>query len=316
MIDNIEIFKISMKNKEPYLDEYYIKKNELIITDNNKKQNNLMKANLKILDNITAYEIAVESKNSEMQNTILKNMISILETTSINFSEFVSYWSVKDITYSLYKRKLKTESLKIEFLKDIIPEFIKDRHLLYKRHGYSFSTLQVVKDSKAHKENSDLANKKITKLLEEYKFSHFKSKDIKGFKLKDKILFKEILDRYKINFKWSKNHQNKQTDFLFKIGGKIFIMEHKHIKESGGGQNKQMTEIIDFISYKDDQVSYVSFLDGIYFNILSDKNTKKGKPVEQRETIIDNLNNNKQNYFVNTHGFIKMIKNLSKINKD
>ncbi len=62
-------------------------------------------------------------------------------------------------------------------------------------------------------------------------------------------------------------------------------MEHKHMKESGGGQDKQMSEIIDFISHKDKKVSYISFLDGVYFNLLSDKNIDKGKVFEQRKEI-------------------------------
>lgn len=322
MIDNIKLFEISIKNKEPYVDKYYVKSNKPIITDDSKKLNKLMKANADILDNISAYKIAVDSSNVEMQNTTLKNIISALTTTGINFSEFTSYWAVKDMSYSIYKSTLKTESLKTEFLRSMIPEFIKDRHLLYKIHGYSFSTLQVVNDSKAHKGNGSAGNKKITELFEKYGFSHLKSNDILEFNKKDKIfiypdktdknLFKKILEEYKIDFDWSKNHENKQTDFLFKIDNKIFIMEHKHMKESGGGQDKQMSEIINFISYKNEGVYYISFLDGVYFNVLADEGIVNGKPFEQRKSIIQNLTNNKQNYFVNTNGFIELVNNLVK----
>ncbi len=322
MIDNIKLFEISIKNKEPYVDQYFVKSNKPIITDDSKKLNKLMKANADIIENISAYKIAVEASNVKMQNTILKNIISALATTGINFSEFTSYWAVKDMSYSVYKNTLKTESLKMEFLKNMIPEFIKDRYILYKIHGYSFSTLQVVKDSKAHKGNGGAGNIKITELFEKYRFSHFNSNDISEFNKKDKIfiypdktdkiLFKKILEQYKIDFDWSKNHENKQTDFLFKIGNKIFIMEHKHMKESGGGQDKQMSEIINFISYKDNGVYYVSFLDGVYFNVIADESITNGKPLEQRRSIIQNLTNNKQNYFVNTKGFIELMNNLVK----
>ncbi len=84
-------------------------------------------------------------------------------------------------------------------------------------------------------------------------------------------------------------------------------MEHKHMKESGGGQDKQMTEIIDFVSYNDNGVGYISFLDGVYFNLLSDKNITSGKSFIQRSKIYKNLNNNKQNYFINTRGFVKFL---------
>ncbi len=91
------------------------------------------------------------------------------------------------MSFSVYKNTLKTESLKIEFLKNIIPEFIKNRHSLYKLHGYSFSTLQVVSDSKAHKENGNAGNIKITELFENLGFSYFKSNEISEFIEIDKV---------------------------------------------------------------------------------------------------------------------------------
>lgn len=322
MINNIKLFETCIKNKEPYVDKYYVKDNKPVITDDNKKINKLMKANTEILDNISAYKIANKSKNVKMQETILQNIVSLLKTTGINNAEFTSYWATKDMSYSSYKTFKTTPLIQIEFVKNIIPEFIKDRHLLYKMHGYSFTTLQVVKDSKAHKGNGSAGNKKITSLFEDFGFSHFTSNEISEFiksnkvfiypDKTDKILFKKILSHYKINFEWSKNHENKQTDFLFKIGNKIFIMEHKHMKESGGGQDKQMSEIINFISYKDKNICYVSFLDGIYFNVLADKNITAGKPFEQRKSIINNLKTYKENYFVNTKGFVELIKSLIK----
>ena len=320
MIDNIKLFELSIENKELYIDKYYVKDSKPIITEDLKKPNKLMSANFEILDNISAYKIAVESKNEEMQKTTLKNIISSLSVSGINFSEFASYWAVKDVSHSIYKGTLKTEELKLEFLKNIIPEFIKDRHLLYKIHGYSFSTLQAVSDSKAHKKNGASANKKFTDIFFSFGFKHFESNDInlfdKSSKIfifpdkKDKSMFKKILEHYDIKFDWSKNHEGKETDSLFKVGNEIFIMEHKHMKESGGGQDKQMSEIINFISYQDKGVHYVSFLDGIYFNLLADKNIRSGKSYTQRMNIFDNLKNNKQNYFVNTNGFIELLNNL------
>jgi hypothetical protein len=113
---------------------------------------------------------------------------------------------------------------------------------------------------------------KVSSILNSLGLSYFNSNDLDTFIAGDKIyiypdksnkqLFKKIIGFYGIEFKRSPNHDNKQTDFLFKIGDRIFIMEHKHMKETGGGQDKQMSEIIDFISYADvDCVSYISFLD-------------------------------------------------------
>jgi hypothetical protein len=322
MIDNIKLFELSIANKEPYIDKYYAKNNTPIITDDSKNLNDLMRANIEILENISAYKIASESKNKAMQNTILKNIVLRLNVAGINFSEFTSFWATKDVSYSIYENTLKTEALKIEFLKKIIPEYLKDRHALYQNHGYSASTLQVVNDSKAHKENGNSGSTKITDIFSAAGFSYFDSDDFDLFVKSKKIfiypdktnkaLFKIILKRHNIKFDWSKNHESKQTDFLFKIDKDVFIMEHKHMKEAGGGQDKQMSEIINFISYKDKNVHYVSFLDGIYFNLLADIEIKNGKPFEQRSSIINNLKKNKQNYFVNTFGFSRLIGGIKK----
>lgn len=320
MIDNKKLFELSLKSKEPYIDKYYVKSDKPIISDDSKKVNKLMRANADILENISAYKIAVTSKNTKMQETALKNIILALRVTGINFSEFTSYWATKDMSFSVYKKTLKTEKFKLEFLKNIIPEFINDRHLLYKIHGYSFSTLQVVSDSKSHKKNGVAAIKKITNIFNSFGFKHFDSDDVNLFTKsskvyiypdkKDKILFKKILKHFNIKFEWSENHENKQTDCLFKVKNKIFIMEHKHMKESGGGQDKQMSEIINFVSYKDTGVHYVSFLDGVYFNLLADNSIVSGKSFKQRMSIFHNLNDNKQNFFVNTSGFRKLIEGI------
>ncbi len=112
MIDNIKLFEFSSKNKEPYIDKYYVKDNEPIITRDPGYSNDLMSANLKVIENITAYKIATEAQNSEMQEVILRNIIDALNVSGINFSEFTSYWAIKDMSHSVYKNTLITEELK------------------------------------------------------------------------------------------------------------------------------------------------------------------------------------------------------------
>ena len=141
-MNNIELLEFCFQYGENYVDDYYSKNDRPIIVDGSQDLNSLMRANKNILDNITAYGIASDSKNVEMQNSILNNILENLKTPGINFSEFTSYWAIKDISYSVYKSTLKTDSSKLEFLRHIVPEFIKDRHELYNSHGYSHSTLQ------------------------------------------------------------------------------------------------------------------------------------------------------------------------------
>jgi hypothetical protein len=317
MLDNLELFEFCLDNKESYVDKYYSKVNKPIILKDRNELNDLMKANREITENISSFKVAKETGDREGVERSLKNIIKALSVKGANFTEFSSYWAVKDISFSLYKKILKTDALKMEFLENVIPEYIKERHDLYLSHGYSFSSLQAASDAKAHKQNANAGRVKVSQILNSYGFSHFDSRDIDLFDRADKVyiypdgedkqLFKEILVRYNLKFDWSRDHQNKQTDFLFKVAGKIFIMEHKHMKEGGGGQGKQVTEIINFVSYKEEGVQYISFLDGVYFNLLADKNITRGKTFEQRKKIRENLEENKGNYFVNTEGFKKLI---------
>jgi len=99
-------------------------------------------------------------------------------------------------------------------------------------------------------------------------------------------------------------------DFLIKHEADIFIVEHKHTKEGGGGQDKQINEVISLISFSENnpKIHYISFLDGIYFNLFANtKYLSKGKISNQLKNIKQNLNRNKQNYFVNTAGFKKLL---------
>mgnify|MGYP000355140994 CR=1 FL=1 len=319
MIDNIELFNECKNNKE-YVDKYYEKSVKPIITDSPDNRNKLMEANIALLENISTFKVALESKNEEMQKTALQNIVEALEVQGINCSEFASYWAVKDMSYSAFNSKQSVQNFKIEFIKDILPKYIKDRHSLYQKHGYTFSSLQVVKDSKAHKGTGAQASRKIQDIVESYGFSKFTSGDIQLFDTSDKVfifpdkgdgnLFNRIIEEYGIQFQWSKNRQNKQTDCLFKVADKLFIMEHKHMKESGGGQDKQMKELIDFIAYDDENVNYISFLDGVYFNLLVEESIVSGKVYEQRMSILENLRSHKSNYFVNTHGFKALLESL------
>lgn len=104
------------------------------------------------------------------------------------------------------------------------------------------------------------------------------------------------------------------ADVLFKNKKDLYIIEHKHMKEGGGGQNKQITEIINFISERESdklKIHYVTFLDGIYFNLfIKSYNNVKTKIPKQIEHLEKSLQNNPNNYFVNTAGFIRLLKSI------
>jgi len=114
--------------------------------------------------------------------------------------------------------------------------------------------------------------------------------------------------------KFGKKTQNKKLDLIIKQREKIYFLEAKHINTSGGGQNKQIKELIEVIAQKPKKKNYhhVAFLDGIYFNFLfNDKmageaKDNQNKLAKQRKDIKKCLKKNKNNYFLNTAGFRKL----------
>jgi hypothetical protein len=122
----------------------------------------------------------------------------------------------------------------------------------------------------------------------------------------DKKLFKKILNEENIRFDFASSKQGKNPDALIRINDKIIIVEHKNIKSTGGGQDKQIVEIIDFIKRGERGIYYVSYLDGVLFNEF-----ETPSPTNKLSIIVsdisDNLNNNPYNYFVNTYGFEKLV---------
>jgi hypothetical protein len=217
-----------------------------------------------------------------------------------------------------------TDDEQLKIIKNIVEKYIELRHNLYSSYGYTPTTLQVGKDAKAHKESGNLGIYKVSKILNKAGYKKANAEKLENFVLqkgklyiesdkKGKSLFKHLLDFYKIKFLWSKKKEQKMPDFLIKNSEDIFIVEHKHMKEGGGGQDKQINEVISFISFseKNPKIHYISFLDGIYFNLFANKKyLSKGKILNQLKNIKQNLRRNKQNYFVNTAGFKKLLKEL------
>jgi len=324
MKNNLDLFEYSLKKPEPLIDEAYVKSEDLVISANGKKPNNLMKSNLELLENISAYKISQKSKNVKMLKQIIDNIRLCLNTPNINYSEFSSFWSVTDVSYSSYKKLSENEQ--IHFLEEVIKNYIEHRHDMYLGYGYTPVTLQVSKDAKAHKQSGPLGVKKVGSILRMSGFKPLKELNLKNFFSQNlvyidtdktgKKLFKEIIKDNNLSFKWGKKSDNKMPDVLFKYKKDLFIIEHKHMKEGGGGQNKQVNEVIQFINYSENhskmKIHYVTFMDGKYFNLFNDKNFReKSKIPTQVNNIKNALKNNPSNYFVNTAGFKELLKNLN-----
>ncbi|MDD2730550.1 MAG: DpnII family type II restriction endonuclease [Candidatus Portnoybacteria bacterium] len=123
---------------------------------------------------------------------------------------------------------------------------------------------------------------------------------------------KEIRSRLGIKIKTKK--QGKKLDLIIKTGDRVFLVEAKHLNSSGGEQDKQISELIEILSLSEESknISYLSFLDGSYSNVLLAENIKKaGKKLKnQRKDIKKYLAKNENNYWINTAGFEALIGDL------
>ena len=99
---------------------------------------------------------------------------------------------------------------------------------------------------------------------------------------------------------------------IIKISNKIFLVEAKHLNTSGGGQDKQISELIEILSLKEKNknIFYIVFLDGNYSNIFLGNEKCGDKLKTQRKEIQKYLKSNPRNYWLNTNGFISLFSDL------
>ncbi len=315
MKDNLQYFYDSLINKEPNFDrQYFI--DEIIIDD---EENELIKNNKNLQD--TIYEYAGEREkysttNRQMPEKDKENyiyrVINLLSKKNMNLTNFAQSFAVFDSSFSAFSRM--NEHAKYNFIEFILDCYVDTRMKLYEKIGDGY--LQILYDSHAHKRVGPLGARKISGLLNltGYTMSNDVGISDNEYFLPDSVQkekFQEFLQINNIDYPWADSRQNKMPDAVFKHNGIIYIVEHKHLKESGGGQDKQMTELIDLIKKSQDGVSYISYLDGPYFNYLITPplNTK---PYKIKNDIIKYLGQNKNNFLVNTSGFNNLIKDMKK----
>jgi hypothetical protein len=322
MINNIKLFEFCLQNPEPTLDENYFKHSDIIISHKADKPTQLMINNFELLEAISAFSFAKKNNSPATIEAAIEKIQKLTKTKNINYSEFVSFWPTLDLSHSIFAKL--SDGQQKQALKQILEKYLDSRHQLYSSHGYSCNTLQVGKDAKAHKENGSLGIQKVSKILKEFGFENCDSESVSDFisggekkflesDKKGKKLFKKLLLHYKIKFTWSEKKEEKMPDLLIRNKNQIFVVEHKHVKEGGGGQDKQINEIITFIEASESQknIHYISFLDGIYFNLLVETDSLKlTKITNQSNKILKNLTENQKNYFVNTAGFKKLFHSL------
>lgn len=326
MIDNKKYFEYSQKHRDDVIDFSNPNGTLVISQDAKEKDTPLMKANCELIELITTYKTLKGIRDDDDHICeIIDRIIKIIETTKlINYSSFCVYFQVVGYSYDAYmhkKNKLSKDG-KRKLFAEMIDLYIENRHDMYLLHGYSNQVLQVCSDSASSRRKGKVGIEMIEKILKKFDFQKIDAmSDFEHTKFAyilpdkgQKRLFDKYLEEKKIEFKFRNSRDSKSPDFLLKIDNKIFIMEHKMTNGSGGSQNAEINEIIQFIDYDEPNaknVGYISCLAGNYLEKLNERQSEP-KSKTQFENIVKNLEKHPKNFFVNSNGFTLLIDDLVK----
>jgi len=169
--------------------------------------------------------------------------------------------------------------------------------------------IQAILDSNSGRKKGKCGEKKLLHILAKYGFHEVKT--WKDFFDRQKCVakFSKIFSvknvRKNLGIKLAAKKQNKKLDLIIKMNRRMFLCEAKHLNTSGGGQDKQIAELIEIISLKEQNknISYIVFLDGSYSNVLLEIKDGGDKLTTQRKEIKKYLLHNLRNFWVNTAGF-------------
>lgn len=312
MLNNKELFNECLehpaKNIDPIARDTL---NKVVLPTDGPRSTELLIRNQRLVDLVNTY---ANYKNIGDQTSIpmvLAEMDNCLRFEGMNYCPFSQYLMVHDVTYEMYLNKLDNSEKEY-----IIDQYLIDRHQLYMDRGYSDMVFQVLTDSYSHKRKGAMGVEKLKRICNELAIPRITDESQTNERLYyilpdagDKGLFNQVIETNHITFNFRVGHQGKMPDALIKAGNNFLIIEHKRLKESGGGQDKQMTEIIDFISYNERGVHYVSFMDGVLFNELMNP-SEDNKLYRDKQNICSNLENCPFNYFVNEFGFYRLISHI------
>lgn len=300
--DNQYYFKISQENPETSLDNFYIFGNK------NQNLEKYIKNTKEIKELLTT--IKTLQKKKESSKTINKYFSELQKSLSefSNCSEFICFVNACDNTLDAVKKDL-------DLLKKITQRYFSKRLL---NELVPEEWIQAILDSNSSRKKGKCGELKLISILNKLGFKEVKSWE--DFKKLDKCVvrfskifsIKKVRENLRVKIKTKK--QDKKLDLIVKYKNRIFLVEAKHLNTSGGGQDKQISELIEILNLKEKNpnISYISFLDGSYSNILLSNSKAGDKLKTQRKEIKKYLKKNPNNYLLNTAGFKTLFSDLVK----
>jgi len=241
--------------------------------------------------------------------SLLTELDKLLLEEGAQYSEFVAFMNTCDISRSIYIDL--EEPIRLEVLNHIIRTFCKKRFEMYKHIADEDPCIaQAIMDRGAVRRFAELGKIKVKKLLYDYNFTEIEA-PTPFCSIPSKLIFdvnrhKRAFSRICALLRLQRKFK-KRPDLMVKVYDHVLIMEVKHVKEAGGAQDKQIKELIDFISISEanrTDIHYLSFLDGRYANVVF-----RGQHQYSSDAITA-LKQNPSNLFVNTMGFIQLIKDI------
>ena len=291
--NNLHYFKISQKNPEKILDSFYVF---------DKKHPQLQKYidNTKEIKNILITIQTLQKKNED-RKVISKYLLELSKTLGrfSNCSEFACFINACDSFLDFAKKDMP-------LLKNITQRYFDKRVL---NESVPEEWIQAILDSNSSRKKGKCGEKKLLHILIKNGFLEVRKWEDLFKKQKCVAKFSKIFNvknvRKNLDIKLAAKKQNKKLDLIIKLNSKIFLCEAKHLNTSGGGQDKQIAELIEIISLKEKKknIFYIAFLDGSYSNILLSDANGGDKLTTQRGEIKKYLLHNQNNFWVNTVGF-------------
>ena len=262
--------------------------------------------------NIVKMEEYLHGLNSDISIREIKELFNFLGKKGCEKSYFSFFLRTCDLSVAeLINRDYYNERERIAAAKSAIKNYRE------KRRGVKTdkNSLQAYNDSQTAKRRSDAGEKKVIELSGlkiASTVADLDSKIAKINKSSGQFSMSKIKKEFGIKFKFSK--KDKVPDCIFKIEDDVFIVEAKHVKGEGDRQNSSLSELISMLELKENKpnIHYIAFLDGSYTKYLAVSEPKKdgNKLEKQKYRIIETLQKNKNNYFLNTAGFERFVDDL------
>jgi len=303
-MDNIKLLEYCVKNPETFLDYNYM------FVDKDKNLNKYTNKTKLIKHKLIALK---ETINKNKSKNIVTQLLAELQRELGNYANYSEFGAFINACDSKIEEVYNDKTL----LKEITFLYLKKREL---NDIVPSEWIQALIDKGSSRKKGHAGENKLIKILESR--GYINAKNLKDFESHKKCVAKfsklgnfsnkNIKIKFDINI--GKNTQDKTLDLVIKKNSDIYFLEAKHLNTGGGGQNKQILELIDLIKHKTNSSKhyFVAFLDGIYSNTLLDNykdirnNSDKNKIQNQYSDLIKTLKIRKNNYWVNTEGFKKL----------